>query len=217
MSLELEVARSLKKAVEDLSAEEARAAAQEAIRIGMDPVEAIQKGLSRGVQEVGEKFARGEAFIAELILAGEAMQAGIEVLKPIISEKKISRKGLGKVVIGTVRGDIHDIGKNIVCLMLTAAGFDVIDLGVDVAPEIFVRKAKESKAQFIAMSALLTVSIPEQRDTLDALKKEGIRKNIRVVVGGAAMTAELAHQMGADGYSDNAADAVDVFKKLVTH
>jgi 5-methyltetrahydrofolate--homocysteine methyltransferase len=119
------------------------------------------------------------------------------------------------VVIGTVRGDIHDIGKNNVAVMLEAAGFEVNDLGVDVPPDKFVEKSKESKAQIVALSALLTVTTPEQKNTVQAIEKAGIRKNVKVAVGGAAVTAEWAREIGAEGYSDNAVDAVELFKKLV--
>jgi 5-methyltetrahydrofolate--homocysteine methyltransferase len=148
-------------------------------------------------------------------MAGEAMKAGVEVLRPIIMQRKLQRKSAGVVVIGTVRGDIHDIGKNVVAVMLESADFEVNDLGADVPPEKFVDKTKESKAQIVAMSALLTVTTPEQKNTIDAISKAGIRKNVKVAVGGAAVTPEWAREIGAEGYSDNAVDAVELFKKLV--
>ena len=206
----------LREAVEEFSTEHARAAAELALSTGIDPVEAIENGLSKGVQEVGKKFAEGEAFLPELIMAAEAMKAGVEILRPVMLQKKLQRQSLGTLVIGTVRGDIHDIGKNIVAVISEAAGFNVIDLGTDVAPEHFATKAKETTAQIVAMSTLLTVTTPEQKNSIDALSKEGVRKKVKVVVGGAAVTSNWATEIGADGYSDNAAEAVELFKTLIT-
>jgi corrinoid protein of di/trimethylamine methyltransferase len=215
MSSKSEVIESLRKAVLDLDADRVSAAAQEAVRLGIDPIEAIDEGLAKGVRTIGDKFAAGEAFLTELVMAGEAMKVGVEVLRPVILQRKLQRKSTGIVVIGTVRGDIHDIGKNIVVVMLEAAGFEVNDLGVDVTPENFLNKTKESKAQIVAMSALLTVTTPEQKHTVHAIEKAGIRKNVKIAVGGAAVTPEWAREIGAEGYSDNAVDAVELFKKLV--
>ena len=215
MSSKSIVIQKLKRAVQDLSTDNARAAAEEAVQVDLDPVEAIEYGLAKGVQEVGERFAHGDAFLPELIMAGEAMKAGLDVLRPRMLQRNLHRKSVGIVVIGTVRGDIHDIGKNIVGTMLAAAGFDVIDLGTDVPPEKFVAVAKESKAHVIGMSALLTVTTPEQKNSIDAMIKAGIRKNVKAVVGGAAVTREWAQEIGADGYSDNASDAVQLLRNLV--
>jgi len=215
MNSKSEVLVTLRKAVEDFSSERARAAAESALSMDIDPVEAIEDGLSRGVQEVGKKFADGEAFLPELIMAAEAMKAGIEVLRPVMLQKKLQRRSIGTLIIGTVRGDIHDIGKNIVAVISEAAGFNVIDLGTDVAPEQFVIKARESRAKIVAMSTLLTVTTPEQKNAIDALSNDGIRENVKVVVGGAAVTADWASEIGADGYSDNAAEAVELFKRLI--
>lgn len=215
MSSNSDVVENLRKAVLDFDVDRVRATAQEAVRLGVDPVEAIDDGLSKAVRTIGDKFAAGEAFLTELVMAGEAMKAGVEVFRPVILQKKLQRKSTGIVVIGTVRGDIHDIGKNIVAVMLESAGFEVNDLGVDVPPEKFVDKTKEAKAHIVAMSALLTVTTPEQKNTVQAIEKAGIRKNVKVAVGGAAVTPEWAHEIGAEGYSDNAVDAVELFKKLV--
>lgn len=215
MSSKSDVIENLRKAVLDLDADRVRAAAEDAVKLGIDPIQAIDDGLARGVRTIGDRFAAGEAFLTELVMAGEAMKAGVEVLRPIILQRKLQRKSAGVVVIGTVRGDIHDIGKNIVAVMLESADFEVNDLGADVPPEKFVDKTKESKAQIVAMSALLTVTTPEQKNTIDAISKAGIRKNVKVAVGGAAVTPEWAREIGAEGYSDNAVDAVELFKKLV--
>jgi corrinoid protein of di/trimethylamine methyltransferase len=215
MSSKSDVIENLRKSVLDLDVDRVRAAAEEAVRLGIDPIEAIDEGLAKGVRTIGDKFAVGEAFLTELVMAGEAMKAGVEVLRPVILQRKLQRKSTGIVVIGTVRGDIHDIGKNIVAVMLESAGFEVNDLGVDVPPDKFVDRSKESKAQIVAMSALLTVTTPEQKNTVQAIEKAGIRKNVKVAVGGAAVTPEWAREIGAEGYSDNAVDAVELFKKLV--
>jgi corrinoid protein of di/trimethylamine methyltransferase len=215
MSSKSDIIENLRKAVLDLDVDRVRAAAEEAVRLGIDPIEAIDDGLAKGVRTIGDKFAAGEAFLTELVMAGEAMKAGVEVLRPVILQRKLQRKSTGIVVIGTVHGDIHDIGKNIVTVMLEAAGFEVNDLGVDVRPDSFVDKTKESKAHIVAMSALLTVTTPEQKNTVQALEKAGIRKNVKVAVGGAAVTPEWAREIGAEGYSDNAVDAVELFKKMV--
>jgi len=215
MSSKPDVIENLRKAVLELDADRVRAAAEEAVKLGIDPIQAIDDGLAKGVRTIGDKFAAGEAFLTELVMAGEAMKAGVEVLRPVLLQRKLQRKTEGIVVIGTVHGDIHDIGKNIVAVMLEAAGFEVNDLGVDVPPDKFVDKAKETKAQIVAMSALLTVTTPEQRKTVEAISKAGIRKSVKVAVGGAAVTPEWARELGAEGYSDNAVDAVELFKKLV--
>jgi len=215
MSSKPDVIENLRKAVLELDADRVRAAAEEAVKLGIDPIQAIDDGLAEGVRTIGDKFAAGEAFLTELVMAGEAMKAGVEVLRPVLLQRKLQRKTEGIVVIGTVHGDIHDIGKNIVAVMLEAAGFEVNDLGVDVPPDKFVDKAKETKAQIVAMSALLTVTTPEQRKTVEAISKAGIRKSVKVAVGGAAVTPEWARELGAEGYSDNAVDAVELFKKLV--
>jgi corrinoid protein of di/trimethylamine methyltransferase len=215
MDSKSDVVENLRKAVLDLDADRVRAVAADAVRRGVDPVQAIEDGLSRGVRTIGDRFAAGEAFLTELVMAAEAMKAGVEVFRPMILQRRLQRKSTGIVVIGTVRGDIHDIGKNIVAVMLEAAGFEVNDLGVDVPPEKFVEKTKESKAQIVGMSALLTVTTLEQKNTIDALEKAGIRRSVKVAVGGAAVTPEWAHEIGAEGYSDNAVDAVELFKKLM--
>jgi len=215
LSQKAEVIERLRTAVLELDADQVRGAAEEAVRLGIDPIEAIENGLSKGVRTIGERFAAGEAFLTELVMAGEAMKAGIEILRPVLLQRKLQRKTAGTVVIGTVKGDIHDIGKNIVVAMLEAAGFEVNDLGVDAPPENFVKKTKESNAHIVAMSAMLTVTTPEQKNTIEALNKANLRQKVKVAVGGAAVTPEWAREIGAEGYSDNAVDAVELFRKLV--
>lgn len=184
------------------------------LKEGLDPLEMIEK-LTQIIRIVGDRFARGEAFLVELMMAGEAMKAGIELLKPKIMEKKLEKKSLGRVVMGTVKGDIHDIGKNIVTIMLEVAGFEVFDLGVDVPAETFVERVRETSADIIGMSALLTTTVPEQKVVVEALRKAGIREKVKVIVGGAATTPEWAKEIEADGYADNALEAVELVKKLL--
>lgn len=216
VSSQSDIIEDLKHAVVNLDVDKVRATAKEAVRLGVNPVEAIENGLSRGIREIGVRFEAGEAFVMELVLAAEAMKAGIEIFRPLLAAQRLERKTTGIVVIGTVRGDIHDMGKNLVIVMLQAAGFDVKDLGVDVPPEKFLEKVKTEKPHIIAMSSLLTTSAPEQRIVVDALDKNGIRRAVKVAVGGAAVTPKLAKEMGADGYSDNAVDSVAVFKQLMS-
>jgi len=190
------------------------AVVKEAVSVGMTPTEIIE-ALSRGVRMVGEKYASGEAFIAELIMAGEVMKAGVSILKPEIMKQGLKTKSLGRIVIGTVKGDLHDIGKNIVITMLEASGFQVFDLGVDVPTEVFVEKAKEVNAEVLGMSALLTVSFPEQGKVVEALKETGLRDRVKVIIGGAAVTPEWAERIEADGYADNAVTGVAKIRKLL--
>lgn len=182
--------------------------AQEAIEDGIDPVEVVEKGLVQGIREVGDKFGRMEIFLTDMILAAEAMKAGMNVVVPRIPKDKLVK--IGTVVAGTVKGDIHEIGKNILIALLTAAGFDVHDLGSDVPASTFVKKAEEVGAEIIAASALMTTTLPGQRDIVDYLKSGGKRDKHMVLVGGAPASAEWAHEIGADGYGRTAVDGVEL-------
>jgi len=210
-----EIARNLKQAIVELDIDRVQILAEEAVKRNVDPTEAVE-ALSSGIRIIGDRFGAGEAFISELIMAAETMKAGLEILRPSIIEKKLERPSIGIVVIGTVQGDVHDIGKNIVATMLEAAGFTVIDLGVDVPAEKFVEQAEQSKAHIIAMSALLTTTAPEQKTVIELLTKTGLRKDVKVAVGGAAASQEWARQIGAEAYSDNAVGAVEALKNLAT-
>jgi corrinoid protein of di/trimethylamine methyltransferase len=209
-----EIIQNLKQAVVELDIDRVQSLAKDAVRLNVDPAETVE-GLSAGIRIIGDRFGAGEAFLSELIMAAETMKAGLEVLRPVLLERKLKRPSSGVVAIGTVHGDVHDIGKNIVATMLEAAGFEVIDLGVDVPAEKFIEQAKQSKAQIVAMSALLTTTVPEQKTVIELLTKAGIRKSVSVAVGGAAASSEWAREIGADGYSDNAVGAVEVFRNLV--
>lgn len=188
---------------------------RKAVEQGYDPIEVVN-ALTQVLSEVGKKFERGEIFLVHLVAAGEAARkATVEVLEPLIKKSKQKRKALGKVLIGTVEGDIHDIGKNIVAMMLYTAGFEVHDIGKDVPTVEFVRKTKEYNADIVALSALLTTTLPVQRDVIEALKKAGLRQKVKILVGGAPATAKWAKDVGADGYGEDAIEAVRVAKKLM--
>ena len=190
-------------------------AVKEAIDKGLSPVDIIEKGLADGARTMGDRFQKGELFLTELVLAGEAMKAGIEVLRPEMTKRKLVRRSLGKITIGTVKGDIHDIGKGIVAVMLEATGFELVDLGVDVAPERFLENVNSLQPEILGMSALLSTTAPELKVVVTTLEKANSRRKVKIIVGGAAVNPELASQIGADGYSDNAVDAVKMTKNLV--
>jgi len=190
-------------------------AVKKLIKDGFNATEVIN-ALTEVLKEVGQKFENGELFLVHLVTAGDiAKRATSEVLEPLLKTASGERKIMGKILIGTVAGDIHDIGKSIVATMLFSAGFDVIDIGKDVSAEEFVSKAKETKADIVAMSALLTTTLPAQRDVIEALKKAGLRTRVKVLVGGAPATAKWAEEIGADGYGEDPMEAVRVAKELL--
>ncbi|MCR6692366.1 MAG: corrinoid protein [archaeon YNP-LCB-003-016] len=203
----------LKNAILEFDVEASQRVAEEIVRSGADPLMAIKEGISEAAKIVGEKFESGEIFLTQLMLAGEAMKSALSVLlKALPSGTKVAK---GKVVIGTVQGDIHEIGKNIVAALLSANGFDVYDLGVDVPSLKFIEEAERVKADVIAMSALMTSTIGVQKDVIDALKSLGLRDKYIVVVGGGATTAEWAENIGADGWAETAPEAVNVISRLI--
>ncbi|BBO76030.1 corrinoid methyltransferase [Desulfosarcina widdelii] len=193
--------------------DEATAAAktQAELDAGTDINAILNDGLIGAMDEVGEKFSTGELFVPEMLMAAQAMKAGLAILKPLLAEGNTQRKGT--VVIGTVKGDLHDIGKNLVSMMMEGAGFDVIDLGVDVDSEAFVKNAAEKKADVIALSALLTTTMPAMETTVKAVKEAGM--SVKTIIGGAPVTQAFADQIGADGYSADAPGAVKLVKALV--
>ena len=211
MSEELfkEMAQSILDGEEDVAAE----LAQKALDAGIDPLAAITDGYMPGVNEVGDSFACGQAFLPELVMAGEAMKAAIAVLEPAMKEAGTERKILGKVVLGTVEGDIHEIGKSLVGTMLTSSGFEVYDMGVDVAVADILAKAEEVGADIIGLSALLTTTMVKQKEVIDEITKRGMK--VKVMVGGAPVTKEWVHKIEADGYSEDAIGAVTVAKELM--
>jgi trimethylamine corrinoid protein len=194
---------------EEVSADLAR----KAVADGLDPLEAITKGYMPGVNTVGDSFACGQAFLPELVMAGEAMKAAIAVLEPEMKKTGAQRQILGKVVLATVEGDIHEIGKSLVGTMLTSSGFEVFDLGVDVTTEAILAKAEEVGADLIGLSALLTTTMVKQKEVIDEVTKRGLK--VKVMVGGAPVTREWVHKIEADGYSEDAIGAVNVAKELM--
>jgi dimethylamine corrinoid protein len=191
------------------------AAVKKLIKDGCNATEVVN-ALTEVLKGIGQKFENGELFLVHLVTAGDmAKRATSEVLEPLLKTASAERNVIGKIVIGTVAGDIHDIGKSIVATMLFSAGFEVIDIGKDVPVEEFVSKAKETNADIVAMSALLTTTLPAQRDVIQALKKAGLRTRVKVLVGGAPATAKWAEEIGADGYGEDPMEAVRVAKKLL--
>ncbi len=209
-----DILNRLKEAVINYDVDKAVKAAQEVIETGFDPLAAIEEGLAAGLQVVGDKFGSGEIFLPMLMISAEATKKALAILEPAVAKGK-ARKVRGKVVIGTVEGDIHDIGKSIVAAMLTANGFEVHDIGCDVPTSKFVEKVKAVNPDVIGMSALLTTTMPKMSELIDALKKMGLREKVKVVVGGAPVSAAWAEQIGADAYGEDAMAAVDVIKKLL--
>ncbi len=210
-----ELFKAMAQSIIDGDAEEAERLAKQAIALGIDPLEAINKGFVQGVNHVGNEFACGNAYLPELVMAGEAMKTAVATLEPEMARRGTSREVLGKVVLATVQGDIHDIGKTLVGTMLSAAGFQVFDLGVDVPVERIVEKAREVDADIVGVSALLTTTMVRQRDVVEALDDLGMRPRVKVMVGGAPVTSEWMREIGADGYSEDAIGAVQVARTLV--
>mgnify|MGYP000655918076 CR=1 FL=1 len=207
--------KAMSQSIIDGETEEAEKLARQAVEQGLDPLEAINKGFVVGINYVGEQFAQGEMFLPDLVLAGEAMKSAIAVLEPEMARRGTERQVLGKVVLGTVEGDIHDIGKTLVGTMLSASGFQVYDLGVDVPVTKFVERARETGANVVGLSALLTTTMVRQKDVIEALDDAGLSGQVKVMVGGAPVTGSWAGEIGADGYSEDAIGAVGVAKQLV--
>lgn len=207
-----EMFEKLRQGIYKFDREATEKAAKEVVEKGFSPIEAL-KVLMDAVRQVGEMFASGDIFLPELILAAEAMKAGVKVLTTKIPKEKISRQGT--ILIGTVKGDIHDIGKNIVATMLSAAGFEVYDAGVDMPPSTFVEQAERIAPDIVAISALMTTTLPELKNTIDYFKAVGIRDKYKIMVGGAPVTKNYANEIGADGYAEDAVEAVKVAKELI--
>jgi corrinoid protein of di/trimethylamine methyltransferase len=205
---------NLRKAVFEYNVDLAQESAQQAIEKGIDPVEALN-AMTVAIREIGDAFGRGELWLPDLVGASDAMQGATPVLEEEMKRKGAHRESLGVVVAGTVFGDIHSIGKTMVSTLLTAAGFQVEDLGVNVKAETFIEAVKEHDADLIAMSALMTTTMTEQEKVIDALKKGGIRERVKVMVGGAAVTDEFAEEIGADGFDPTAPGAVELAKNLL--
>jgi 5-methyltetrahydrofolate--homocysteine methyltransferase len=203
----------LRDAVITGDANSSRTLTAQALADGLDPLALVNNCLVPAMDEVGRRFESNEYFVPELLISARAMKAALELLRPLLTAR--GDKPLGRVAIGTVRGDLHDIGKNLVASLLEGGGFEVIDLGVNVSPEKFIASVREKEATIIAMSALLTTTMPAMRSTIEALKQAGVRDKVKVLVGGAPITQKYAEEIGADGYSENAVGAVALAKKAV--
>jgi trimethylamine corrinoid protein len=205
----------LKQSIEELDEDLAREAANEALDAGIEPMVAIQQGLSQGMGTISDLFDEGELFVPQILLAADAFDAAVSILTSKISAENRDQSYLGKILIHTVQGDIHDIGKNIVKTMLSASGYQVFDLGRDVSVEEVVAKAQELHVDIIAGSALMTTTMPAMRDIIRLLEEEGIRQQFKCIFGGAPVSKQWADKIGADGYADNAAEAIAKVKELL--
>jgi trimethylamine corrinoid protein len=205
----------LAQAIVDTDPDLARAVAKEAIASGISPLEAVEQGLSRGMSTIGDLFGRGEVFLPELLLSANAFNAAMEVLKPELEARKQQTAQTATVVLGTVQGDLHSIGKNIVATLLETSGLKVVDIGVDRSPLDFVQEAAKANADVIALSCLMTTTMPSQKAVIDVLKEMKQREKYLVIVGGAPTSQKWADEIGADGYGQSAVDAVALVKRLV--
>lgn len=209
-----EIFHKLAQAVIDGEPEDAEALAQQALEQGVDPMECINQGLVKGIQKVGELFSSGDYFLPELIIGADAMKAALDVLEPALMEGQ-KREVVGKVVLGTVKGDLHEIGKTLVGTMLTANGFKVMDIGVDKEPQEFIAAIREMDADIVGASALLTTTMLQQKKLIEALEEAGLRGKVKVMVGGAPVTESFAREIGADGYAEDAISAVGAAFRLM--
>ena len=209
------ILEEMAQSVEDFDSDKALELIEAALKDGVDPVDIIEKGFSMGLRRVGERFGKGEAFLTELVAAANVMEEVSRRLSVEITKSKKERELLGRVLIGTVAGDVHSIGKNILKAMLEVGGFEVVDIGVDVPTNVFVEKTRELKPNIIGLSALMSTTITEQREVVEALKRAGLRGGVKVMVGGAAVTEKWARDIGADAYAENASDAVKAAQGLV--
>ncbi|MFQ6101112.1 MAG: corrinoid protein [Anaerolineae bacterium] len=210
-----EFLKQLQESVVGGEPDQAREWAARALESGVAPLSAIEKALNPGMQIVGDRYESGEYFIPDLMMAAEAMKGAMEVLEPALMARQEKRQVLGTVVIGTVEGDIHEIGKSLVATMLSAAGFQVHDLGVDVPAIQFVKRVQEVGANVVGLSALLTTTMRNQKAVIEALREAGLREQVKVIIGGAPASPDWAQTIGADAYAENANEAVGVVRQLV--
>lgn len=189
-------------------------ATRKAVEEGAEPLQIIDRGLMAGMNVVGERFKAGDMFVPEVLMSAKAMGAGMEIVKPLLVGGEMEPKGT--VMIGTVKGDLHDIGKKLVGMIIESAGMEVVDLGIDVAPEAFAAAVKEHKPDVLGMSALLTTTMLGMKDTIEVLEEQGLRGEVKVMVGGAPVTADFAKEIGADGWAPDAVTAKDLAMKLVS-
>lgn len=204
----------MQKDLYDGKMDEIKAATQKAINEGINAQEILAEGLIGGMDKVGRDFKAGDLFIPEVLMCAKAMHAGLDILRPLLADSDVM--SAGKIVVGTVTGDLHDIGKNLVSMMLQGAGFEVIDLGANVTPEQFVETVRAEEAGLVGMSALLTTTMPAMKTTIEALAEAGVRGKVKVMIGGAPVTAKFAEEIGADSYAPDAASAVDTARELLS-
>jgi corrinoid protein of di/trimethylamine methyltransferase len=209
-----ELFKQLAQSVIDGEPEDAEKLAKQALDQGVDPLACINQGLTPGIKKVGELFSTGEYFIPDLIIGADAMKAALDILEPALVSGK-QREVVGRVVLGTVEGDLHEIGKTLVGTMLTANGFKVTDIGVDQKPEAFIQAIKETNADIVGASALLTTTMLQQRKLVEALEADELRDKVKIMVGGAPVTDLFAKEIGADGYAEDAISAVDIAFRLM--
>lgn len=205
--------KRLKENVINGKADEVKELTQKALDEGQDVEKILNSALIAGMDVVGEKFKKNEFYVPEMLIAARAMKAGMEVLRPVLVDKGV--KGSGKIVLGTAQGDLHDIGKNLVGMMLEGAGFEIINLGTDVSSEKYVEAVKENNAQLVGVSALLTTTMVHMKDVVKAMEEAGLREKVKIMIGGAPITQSYADEIGADGYAPDAASAVDKAKKIL--
>lgn len=205
---------SIAAAIIDGNPPRAKELVSQALADGMPAEEILSQGLIVGMTEVGKRFKNNEMFLPEVMASAAAMHEGLNILQPVLAASK--HEDAGTIVIGTVKGDVHDIGKNLVAMMLRGAGFKVVDIGIDTDPEKFIQAAQENKAQIVAMSALLTTTMPAMKKTIETFSERGVRGKYKIIVGGAPVTDEYARSIGADGYAPDAARAVDLARSLIS-
>ena len=203
----------IRQALESGNAQAVKKLTEAALGQGVSAEAILNEGLIGAMSQVGEKFKKNEVYVPEVLVAARAMYAGLDVLRPILAET--GAKAVGKLVIGTVKGDLHDIGKNLVRMMFEGAGFQVVDLGIDVPESKFIDAVRTEKPDFLGMSTLLTTTMPAMKATIDALKDAGLRDKVKVIVGGAPVTRNFADAIGADGYAPDASSAVELAKDLI--
>jgi corrinoid protein of di/trimethylamine methyltransferase len=211
-----EIFENLSKAIIEGDEDKAKEYANEVLQNKIDPLKAVEQGLSKGMVTLGERFEKGEVFLPDLLIAADAFNVAIELLKPAMEAQKKQVVKAGTVLIGTVNGDVHGIGKNIVAIVLEANGFGVVDIGVDNPSLKFIEEAQKVKADVIGLSSLMTTTMPAQKEVIDILKEMNLRKKYFVIVGGGPVTKEWADKIGADGYAGSAFQAIEVIKRLLS-
>ena len=211
-----EILANLTAAIIEGDNDKAQTSAREALNQGIDPLKAVEDGLSKGMAVVGENFENGEVFLPELLMAADSFTAAMEILKPEIEAQKKQMARTGTILIGTVKSDVHNIGKNIVATVLATQGFDVVDIGIDNPSLKFIEEAEKVKADVIALSSLMTTTMPGQKEVIDTLKEMRLREKYLVIVGGGPITQEWADRIGADGYGKSAMQAAELVRKLMS-